>query len=523
VPIVQAVIRELRDLRQVTTPADLANVLGIYLKKKAIQKGSVIGTTALLITLGIKTHQTQQVASLSELLASFAAGAMLPFAVGSGLAALSHNLTSRYIDITHANNTRFMRDAKKKHEAYHLGVLWDKVYRYEAENQSDPAQRARFAQDFEEKRGMLTAMYQRLAAHKRRKLGIQSGDDIARLVTRHLEGSPHHPGVPPTREAFICEVRHALATRDPQTVEERAIGFSLWPLEIFYNQDPFTLDDVLYDDLDKVISLREISEMISLTTLERIRKTLRRIRHHPLWHTLATRKILIQVGRRLERDNRHIAALGYGAYFTAQHYLLADPAQDDLIAEHFAAGAPDMRRRILRHRRDVIHSVFSPDPLRARRIIGKVYGNELMVPFDIRLLTDPEYAAGRLDQDPQADLQSFCTRYQRPSPLPARRLAAIRAGALRSLEQSQELMARCPAEPTPERLRAAALAYHLGYRGARARPAALYAAIASDQEVLKLTRMLRTIRLLHVLGELQLETYRREIAALGEYGAALED
>jgi len=188
-----------------------------------------------------------------------------------------------------------------------------------------------------------------------------------------------------------------------------------------------------------------------------------------------------------------------------------------LIQEQFAAQAPDMKRRILAHRQAIIRGVFSADPERARGIIGKVYGNELLVPFDIRLLTDPEYAAGRLDQDPWSDLEAFCTLYKVRSPLPRRRLAVIRANSERSLDTAQERLASSGAGLTAEQSRAAALAYHLGYPGARAGPAGLFATIAAERDVKRLTHMLRTIRMLHILGELQLETYRREIAALGGY------
>jgi len=516
-PILSLLGSTFRDLQQVTTLADFVHVLGLYLRKKAIQKGSILGTTALLVTLGIKTHQTQEIASLAELLAPFAVGAMLPFAVGSFMTALSHNLSSRYLDIAHANNTRFMRDTKKKHEAYHLGILWDKVFRYEAENQTDEVERARFTELFEEKRRILSTMYRQLTAHEQRQLGIKGEDDIGRLVSRHLEGEAHHKGVPPTREAFICEVRHALAIHDPQTVEERTIGFSVSALEIFYNQDPFTLDDILYDDLDQVIALREISKMVPLPMLERIKKIIRRTRYHALWHTLATRKILIKVGRRLEEDNCYIGTLGYAPYFTAQHYLLADPHQDDLIQEQFAAQAADMRRRILAHRRAIIRGVFSGDPERARGIMGRVYGNEFLAPFDIRLLTDLEYTAGRLAQDPWSDLEAFCAFYRRRNLLSRQRLTALRAQAERSLGWTREWLVGAAVEITAEQGRAAALAYHLGYQGARASPGKLCAVIASERTVKKLTYMLRTIRMLHVLGELQLETYRREITALGGY------
>lgn len=363
----------LREYRRVVGAAQLLYLVGRSLKRQGIK----YTIAAALIALGLmvanivgrrflETHHLLPVTNARALLLPVVAAA-LTFGLGNTLTGLSNLFSSEKVLMADANAMNLLEDRKQAQMSWHLDVLWERVFRYEAA----------------------------IGA-----LGDASSTLTAGVGSLPADLCDRATGGPLTREVFLARAGYSLRQCLPQRVERTLTGCDLSLLEDWYDGAFFTQNDCkLKEQYAAHAVLRGIRRRVGLSPSTRIREALS-CYPDPLWHSLTMKKIATLVGGLINRMNRRYVRPHHGNYFDAQDFLWNDSQADALLLEDFGSSGPEVLAALQTARQGLMRQVFSDQRKAAHRQVWRMFGKDYLRALELRLAYDVEFAAGLLDEKP---------------------------------------------------------------------------------------------------------------------------
>ncbi|MBN1818060.1 MAG: hypothetical protein JW828_11930 [Sedimentisphaerales bacterium] len=408
----------LHEYRRVIGMGQVLYLAGRKLKRQGIRYttvAAVIGIGAIVTDMagnrifGFDLKVSKLDAALLPALVAF-----LTFGLGHGLIGISNLFSSERLLIADANSLNLMEDRKKTDMAWHLGVLWDRVFQYEARLRNhglvnDEADRIRCGHD------KLRAVISSMDEDCRRYFGITEANlnDFIEYIDSF---QPLSADMEQTREGFIATASFALQRSMPQKLERSLTGFDLSLLEDWYDGAFFTADDnKLQRQFAGNRAIYGIREKIGIPWSLKAKEML--FGHPvPLWHGLTMKKIGICVGTQIARMNKLYTKSTEPDFFDAQDFLWKDDRQDALILKVFAEDGPQVLEDLHNTRRVMFREIFSHRRASAHEQIFRMFGSDFVRAMNLRLCFDIEFAAGALDNTPGQDIQDMeqifpCTIY----------------------------------------------------------------------------------------------------------------
>lgn len=517
----------LREYRRVIGAGQVLYLVGRRLKRQGVRYttvAAVIGLGAVLTDVaGNRIFGYDLRVNKLDAAMLPAVVALLTFGLGHSLIALSNLFSAERILMADANGLNLMEDRKKADMRWHLQVLWERVFQYEArlreedEGPGDPAtEPAEACCD----RGHIRRMVEGMDPACRRRLGID--EQNAGAFVEYIEAfRPVRSRQGRAQEGFCASAGYALAQSLPQKVECSWIGFDLSLLEDWYDGAFFTANDTkLQEQFAAHQVIRAVRECVGLGWRAKVAEVL--FGHPvPLWHALTMKKIGTRVGTLIGRMNRAHTRPGEPAFFNAQDFLWKHPASDVLVEQVFGPGVLDDLRRT---RRALFHEIFSPCRVMARAHIFRMFGADWRRALALRMCFDVEFAAGCLDATPTRDLDRMEDLFG-PGICPAASIEAVGRRAAQVLAVGDEFLADYvpDALETGLRRRAARIGWYLNTeqvrREAVARPdraAEIFRATILPCER-QYTQRVCLLRQHYELTRLQLLSYVRMVEELAEY------
>lgn len=517
----------LREYRRVIGAGQVLYLVGRRLKRQGVRYttvAAVVGVGAILTDLAGNRifGYDLQVNKLDAAMLP-AVVAVLTFGLGHTLIALSNLFSSERILMADANGLNLMEDRKKADMRWHLEVLWERVFQYEArlrgedEESGDPA-----AVPGETccDRDQIRRMVERMDPDCRRRLGIDARN--AEAFVEYIEAfRPVRAREGRTHEGFCASAGYALAQSLPQKVECSWIGFDLSLLEDWYDGAFFTANDTkLQQQFAAHQVIRHVRECVGLGWRAKVAEVL--FGHPvPLWHALTMKKIGTRVGTLIGRMNRAHTRTGEPAFFNAQDFLWKHPTSDALVERVFGrAGWEDLHVT----RRALFREIFSPCRTTARAHIFRMFGADWRRALALRMCFDAEFAAGCLDATPTRDLERMEALFG-PGICPVASVEAVGRRAAQVLVVGDEFLADYVPEALDQGLRhrAARIGWYLNTEQVRtaavARPdraAEIFRATILPCER-QYTQRVCLLRQHYELTRLQLLSYVRMVEELGEY------
>jgi len=476
----------------------LAQVL--YLAGKSLKRQGVKYTTAAAL-IAAATIFADAVADLwgREILARRfsaillpAATALLTFGLGNTLVGFSNLFSSEKILLADANAMNLMEDRKKADMEYHLQVLWERVFKYEAQLRQQ-AQKSETGQGaFEENR-------------------TYSDEKI-----------------PATRDDFIKAASFSLRKNLPQKLEKAMTGCNLALVEDWYDGAFFTLNDCkLKEQFAAHQSLRGIRKKVGLSAWTRVREAVSGY-PDPIWFSLTMKKIGMNVGILIDKMNRKYIKPTEPNYFDAQDFLWKHPQADKLIFNYFPDKAQEVLDDLRAARRDMMRSIFSDSRRQARQQIFRMFGRDFVNAFKLRMDYDVEFAAGRLDYSPLDDIAEMDEEMGQ-STYPVDKVRQKMSNAKENIARVDDFAAQHLGHILSQRpaLRAVRVGYHINHGKIqsliRENPDKAMEVFVSDivPAQNRYTQRICLLRQHHELSRIQLFAYARmvdELAAYGEHG-----
>lgn len=282
------------------------------------------------------------------------------------------------------------------------------------------------------------------------------------------------PGAPKTREAFLATAQEVLATPHPQTRERYEMGVDLHLLEDWYDGAYLDRSDVkLGEQFDGDPSIRYAARLIHYGALADLPALPGRWVQH-LWFLLCTRSVAIHVADAVDSLNQRFDTSDFNAQ------VILWPGEEDAP---WLARYPGARQEVLSRRGALVRQTFGRTPARTRVMVARLFGMEVRRATRLRLLMDPEYAAGALGTDPLEDLRAWGVPAADPIARLARQRRAWLAAALPALEDAiDDALGRGDDRPATLR-RAALVLCHARAGSATTRPEAAndgWARLAED-------------------------------------------
>jgi hypothetical protein len=350
----------------------------------------------------------------------------LPLVVGSSmllggflLKTFSTLLASRAMNVAEAQDLDLMEDYRKSHEAEHLEMLWQRVFRFEWSIGS--------------------------AAGRIRPHPVEAPPEVC-LVDFAAE-DPQDLG----RQQFLARARFALARPQSQPRQRYHVGIDLRFLEDWYNGACFDRQDVkLVEQYDGSATLDAIKRELDpdrWAALEDLSLKL----YQKFWFRMITRAVGIHVGEAITWLNRRYDT----DYFNAQALLW--PGEDDAAwVQQFPLAAEDIRDR----RRAILVGVFSENVSTARRVLRRMLWPSCWLASKLRAAYDPQYVAGSLGCDLVSDLEEIQIgpKYIAPYRELARQVEADQSALTAWLQRYRPELAK---PDHAESLRAARIAVHV--------------------------------------------------------------
>lgn len=388
-----------QEYRRVIGVAQILFLAGKWLKRKGIKYTSVAtalagGAIAADLALGAVNVSKLNVALIPGLIA------LSTFGVGNAMIGLSNLLSSEKLLVADANAMNLMEDRKKSQMAWHLEVLWDRVFKYEAAILGGDC---RLAEDITLNRRQLESLVKEWPAEMRPPPGVVVGCMEESLTPIEQSRLPSM-GMETTRDGFVLLTRYAIRESLPQKVEQALTGFDLSLLEDWYDGAVLTAsDNVLRKQFAGHRTIRGIHEEVGIPWLVRFREALSG-HPDPIWFSLTMKKIGASVGGLVVRMNERYVGKEMPAYFDAQDFLWKHPDTDRLVREAFARRGEQALQELQTARRNLFRSVFSDCRSAAHLQIWRMFGRDFTNAMRLRLDYDVEFSAGLMDNDPLSDI-----------------------------------------------------------------------------------------------------------------------
>ena len=409
----------LREYRRVIGFAQVLYLVGSKLKRQGVRYTTlavVICASAILVEIAGKRlsdsfnlpWNSVDMAAIPGLVAIFT------FGIGNVLVCISNMFSSDRMLVADANSMNLMEDRKKADMSRHLEVLWDRVFKYEA-NLRNQGARGDEAERIRANRTRLRKLVSDLDSGCKEHFGILH-DNVDEFVEHVARFRPLSRRMPATREKFIATAGFAIPEALPQKLQEVLSGCDLSLVEDWYDGGFFTVNDCkLQDQFVANKTIRAIRETVGISLSVRLCERL--IGHPvPLWHALTMKKIGTSVGTLMAKMNRKYVKPTEPEFFDAQHFLWDDEQNDLLILRAFGDRGQEALADVRQSRQRLFRDTFSDDRLAAHTQICRMFGKDFVNAMDLRLNYDVEFAVGILEHTPIEDIQNlakvvFCPVY----------------------------------------------------------------------------------------------------------------
>ena len=514
----------LREYRRVIGAGQVLYLIGRRLKRQGVRYttvAAVIGAGAILTDMvGNRIFGYDLQVSTLEAAMLPAIVAFLTFGLGHGLIALSNLFSSERILMADANCLNLMEDRKKAEMRWHLEVLWDRVFQYEAQlragqDDDDEAESIRCS------RGGIRQTIENMEPTCRRHFGI-TADNLDEFIEYVSAFRPLSAQMEHTRDGFCASAVYALGRCLPQKLERSLIGFDLSLLEDWYDGAFFTNNDTkLQEQFAAHQVIRGVRERVGIGWRLKLMEVM--FGHPvPLWHALTMKKIGTRVGTLIGRMNRAHGKSGEPSFFDAQDFLWKNPEHDVLVEQVFG---PAVLEELARMRRTLFREIFSACPVTAHAHIFRMFGADWRRALDLRMQFDVELAAGQLDAIARRDVAQMEELFG-PGAYPVACLDRMGDHAAEVLAVGDEFLAEYVPEAVCDGLlrRTARIGWYTNAEGVRteaiARPdraAEIFRATILPCER-QYTQQVCLLRQHYELARLQLLSYVRMVDELGEYG-----
>ncbi|MFW6114457.1 MAG: hypothetical protein ACOC7K_01820 [bacterium] len=409
-------------------------------------------------------------------------GAVSAFGLGNFFTALSYLFAGKQSLVAAANLGNLTEDAKKLEKQSLIQDLWDGVVKYDLEHRPEG--------DVADRLNMVRSLSPELL----RKLSV-SYADLEQLV----KGSTQQDGF---RQAACFVLEKPL----PQDIEDAIAGINLQLVEDYF-------DGALFDATDcKVceqyladVTLNDVAERVGRSFSAKIADIIG-CSTTSLLFDLTMNKVSIQTGKLITAFNARYTNSRGDALFDAQHFLWHNQDLDEVVERKYGKEA---RETLQRERMELVRSVFSASRTEAHKHVYLLFGKNYERAMGCRLRFDAEFAAGRLEQTPEAENDHVAE-------------AACRdAYSKKKMGREVERAKRIVQEVEP----------HAAGWDNTARLAARIASSVGDfdlqeKEALDLVQrrkyhyayQLNQVRIHYLLAKNQLFTYFSQIDALGDFG-----
>ncbi|OHB78582.1 MAG: hypothetical protein A2Z25_19545 [Planctomycetes bacterium RBG_16_55_9] len=398
-----------REYCRVVGVAQVLYLLGRGLKRRGIRYtmlAIVICGSVMLVKLAGSPFFSKHLPQADLKMAAIPAlVALSTLGFGNFLECVSNMFSSERILLADANSMNLMEDRKKADMNEHLEVLWERVFKYEAQLQN-PGLDSEEAERIACNRAKLRELLARLDPQCRKHFGI-TDENVDEFVGYVASFRPVSQKLPVTKEGFIATAGFAMPRPLPQRLQEALCGCDLSLLEDWYDGAFFTANDSkLHEQFAANKTLRDIRQSVGINWKTKFLETL--FGHPaPLWHILTMKKIGTSVGSLMAKMNKKYFRPNEPVFFDAQHFLWNDEENDRLIAQIFGERGNDIRNDVQQSRCTLFRNIFSSEQETARLHIYRMFGRDFVNAMDLRLDYDIEFAAGLLDHTPTGDIRDL--------------------------------------------------------------------------------------------------------------------
>ncbi|MCF7958742.1 MAG: hypothetical protein K9M57_09875 [Phycisphaerae bacterium] len=349
---------KLRDYRRVVGVMQLVYLAGCWLKRQAMRYTGVavfIACCAMAIDLFGKEFfgHDLPITKLNAALIPMVV-ATLTFGMGNTLTGISNLFSSERLLMADANSLNLMEDRKKVDMAWHLAVLWERVFCYEV------------------------ALEQTTQGNTR----MQVHD----------------------KASFMATASGALKEACHQKLQQVQCGYDFSLVEDWYDGAFFTRGDCkLKEQYAANSAIRGARLKVGIPWNVKLQEALSG-HPSPLWHNLTMKKIGMSVGSMIFRLNKRHVAKNEPDYFNAQDILWKDSQIDSLVRAHFNEKGGEVLADLQTSRRKMIRRIFSETTRESHHQVFWMFGRDFKRAMALRLAYDIEFAAGELNDQPMADI-----------------------------------------------------------------------------------------------------------------------
>ncbi len=350
---------KLKDYRRVVGLMQLVYLGGCWLKRQGVRYTGIAVFIAVCVVaidvfgdrfFGFKIPITKLGVALVPAIV-----AMLTFGMGNTLTGISNLFSAERLLMADANSLNLMEDRKKSDMAWHLEVLWERVFCYEV------------------------------------SMRISLKEDDSHL---HVYD----------KESFINTASMALKDAQHQKLQQVQCGFDFSLVEDWYDGAFFSKGDCkLKQQYAANSAIRGVRIKVGIPLAVKVKEALS---GHPvpLWYNLTMNKIGMGVGSLIYKLNKRHVGRNEPDYFDAQDILWKDLQIDQLCREHFKDKGDEVLADLQESRCKMIRRIFSETTQEAHNQIFWMFGRDFRRAMTLRLSYDIEYAAGQLDDKPVEDI-----------------------------------------------------------------------------------------------------------------------
>lgn len=304
------------------------------------------------------------------------AGAISAFGLGNLFTAMSYLFADKKSLVASANLGNLTEDTKKLEKQSLIQEIWQGVVVYDMEHrpENDLTNRLNTV------RALSPELLQKLRA---------SYEDLEQLVKMSTDEAGF-------REAASFVLERPL----PQDLEDAIAGINLQLVEDYYDGALFDANDCkICEQYLADVTLNDIGERVGRSVLEKLAHLVG-ASTTSLLYDLTMNKISIQTGKLITAFNAEYDNSRGDALFDAQHFLWHNTDLDEVVERKYGKEA---RTTLQRERKALLRSVFSDSKTQAHQHVYLLFGKDFERALRCRLRFDPEFAAGRLRQRPEAE------------------------------------------------------------------------------------------------------------------------
>lgn len=507
-------VKEARRFYHLTQLRDALNRIGTVM-----YRGSLKYTLIMSIATSVGRELPKVgLPGLNDILAIVLPLLVFVTAFGGGLALryIPSLISLGHITTAEAADFNLMKDYRRAEIEEHLEIIWQRVFRYEADirytENEVVAEQQTHCRHIPRVRNMIMEMDEDLLHYLGagpEKSPAERSEAVEDLVEGLLCARPQCPLLEKTERAFVTSTTHALRQNLEQEEQTRRIGFDISQWEDWRDSAYFHPHDRhLTQQFDGNPALQAAKRQAGWDRWDALRQAPTKFWQHT-WFRLITRAISVHLGTAVNELNSEYPVEMVGRRIRAQIIMWPGAEREALwlcdvpgrklkrgplrrLAAFFLLREPDLprpaaelwenigatlaladrsgfenpREEILARRCHIIRSRFGPGFQDARELIDRCYLGSFKLATDLRIDYDAQYAAGMLEQTPAGDYEAVDA--------PERKIDRLRRETSEVREELDGFLRRATEvdrclEEDQEARRAVAVAFHTDRDGVKER------------------------------------------------------